>query len=366
MSPPAGFGSPNFLEIMKLSIVQSRKQLLIGAALAVASGGAALAQNAVLIYGLADLGFVRESGGKTGSVNKLTSGVSGGSRLGFRGVEDLGGGNSAIFTLESGILMDSGALGQGGLLFGRQSFVGLSGGMGTLTLGRQYTPAANVQVEMDPFSTGLAGTSANLLSPGGAGGSNRMDNTIKYLSPVLGGFSTELAYGAGEAAGSASINRQIGGSLGYARGPLTIKLAHHDTKDAAAKSGKVTWVTAKYDFGAFTGYFNHVTNKGSRVFGLLNDDSTDLLLGIAAPVAVGRVMLSYIRKNDRTVANNDANQLALGYIYPLSRRTSFYASYARINNNAPNTSATGFYRVGNSTEQGSGDRAFNFGMRHQF
>lgn len=82
-----------------------------------------------------------------------------------------------------------------------------------------------------------------------------MNNTLKYVSPVLGGFSTEMAYGFGEAEGSTSIGRQIGGSLGYTNGTngsLTIKLAHHNTKDAASKSGKVTWVAAKYDFDVFT------------------------------------------------------------------------------------------------------------------
>lgn len=330
--------------------------------------GLATAQSAVTIYGVMDLGVVVERGGPAGNVTKLTSGVAGGSRLGFRGTEDLGGGLSAFFTLESGLLADSGALGQGGIAFGRQSFAGLKGSMGSVSLGRQYTPAALVQVEMDPFITGLAGTSANLLSPGGAGGNNRMDNAVKYNTPAtLNGFNAEAVYGFGEVAGNASALRQYGGSMGYARGPLSIKVAHHNVNNAASVSGKVTWLAGRYDFGPATGYLNYVVEKGAAVFGVLNPDSRGLLAGVSVPMGSGKLMASYIRKNDRTAVNADASQFALGYDYFLSKRTDLYVSYAHINNNGRAIVAgTSGYRVGNATEQGSGNAAFTVGLRHTF
>jgi predicted porin len=98
------------------------------------------------------------------AATKLTSGIASGSRLGFRGTEDLGDGLAAFYVLEMGINADTGVLGQGGLGFGRQSMVGLQGGFGSVSLGRQYTPVALIQTETDPFATGLAGTSANLIS----------------------------------------------------------------------------------------------------------------------------------------------------------------------------------------------------------
>jgi predicted porin len=83
-------------------------------------------------------------------------------------------------------------------------------------------------------------------------------------------------------------------------------------------------------------------------------------------MAQGGFMASYIRKDDKTHANLDANQVALGYTYFLSKRTSLYASVARIHNTAKAGARTGFYRVGNATEQGLGSRAYNFGVRHAF
>src|SRR5688500_1036644 len=89
---------------------------LIGAA-AAASAAAVSPQGAVTPYGLIDMAVVRESGGSAGAVTKLTSGVSVGSRLGFKGTEDLGNGLSAVFVLENGFQGDTGTIGQGGLLF---------------------------------------------------------------------------------------------------------------------------------------------------------------------------------------------------------------------------------------------------------
>lgn len=329
--------------------------------------GPSWAQSTVTLYGLIDMGFVHESGGPNGaSINKLTSGVSAGSRLGFRGLEDLGGGLAAVYTLEMGINADTGSSGQGGLLFGRQSFVGLQGDFGSVLLGRQYTPVAFIQTETDPFYTGLAGDSANLISPGGAGGSNRMDNTVRYAFAGKSGLTADLVYGFGEVAGNTRANRQYGGSLGYVSGPVYVKLGHHNVNNAASVPGKVTYLGATYDFGAAKAHFNYVVNKGASVFGIVNSDSRDVLLGVSVPYGVGRFMASYIRKDDRTLANNDASQLALGYMHSLSKQTSVYTSIARIKNNAVAGSATGFYRVGNATEQGLGDQAFNIGIRHAF
>lgn len=329
--------------------------------------GAAWSQGTSTVYGLIDLGLVHESGGPNGaSATKLTSGVSAGSRLGFRGTEDLGGGLSAFYTLEMGLNADTGTLGQGGLAFGRQSFVGLKGGFGSLSLGRQYTPVALIQAETDAFSTGLAGTSANLISAGGAGGNNRMDNTVRYAYVAKAGWTADVVYGLGETPGDSRARRQFGGAIGYVSGPVYVKLGHHNANSAASVPARITFLGAKYDFGVATAHFNYVVNKGSAVFGLVNADSRDELLGVSVPVGQGRFMASYIRKNDRTAANHDANQLALGYTHALSKRTSLYASIARIDNNAPAGSSTGFYRVGNATEQGLGDKATNIGIRHAF
>lgn len=340
---------------------------LISAALLFGFTGLATAQSSVTLYGLVDIGIVRESGGvNKASVTKLTGGVSAGSRLGFRGVEDLGGGLSALFVLEMGIQADTGALGQGGLSFGRQSFVGISGGFGTLTLGRQYTPVANLQADTDPFSVGLAGDAANMISPGGQGGSNRMDNTIRYQYVDANGLQGEVAYAFGESAVSSKVLRQYGFSAGYVKGPVYFKVGHENTNSASQVAGKVTYVGAKYDFEVAVLHLNYVVNKGSQVFGIVNADSRDILVGVTVPFGAHRFMASYIDKNDKTNQNFDANQFAVGYMYMLSKRTSLYASTARIRNSVAAGSPSGFYRVGNSSDSGTGSRAFNFGIRHRF
>lgn len=353
------------IPIFSTNFMKTSKHLLALAMVLAATG--TWAQSAVTLYGIVDMGFVHEGGGPNGaSANKITSGMASGSRLGFRGTEDLGSGLSAVYTLEMGVNADTGSSGQGGLLFGRQSFVGLQGGFGSVLLGRQYTPVAIVQTESDPFTTGLAGTSANMITAGGAGGNNRMDNTLRYAFNGKNGLVADLVYGFGETAGNSSAKRQYGGALGYVSGPVYVKLGHHNVNDANGVAGKVSFLGAKYDFGVATAHFNYVVNKGSAVFGLVNADSRDVLLGVSAPVGAGRIMASYIHKNDRTLANNDAKQYALGYMHMLSKRTGIYTSVARIKNNAVAGAPTGFYRVGNATEQGLGDRAYNVGIRHAF
>src|SRR5476649_1738578 len=120
---------------------------------------AAHSQTSLTVYGIADLGIDRQQGGVGGAVTKLSSGIENGSRLGFKGIEDLGDGMQALVVLESGIAMDTGANNQSGLPFGRQIYVGLKDTFGSLTLGRQYTALNNILCgELDPFRCGLAGS----------------------------------------------------------------------------------------------------------------------------------------------------------------------------------------------------------------
>ena len=336
-----------------------------------AGAGSAHAQTTgVTLYGIADMGFVHESGAADGSRNKLTSGMMSGSRLGFRGQENLGSGMSAFFALEAGVLMDTGMSGQGGTLFGRQALVGLGTPYGRVTLGRQYTTLAVAQAELDPFSTGMAGTSANMISAGGRGGSNRFDNAVKYNSPSLHGLELEASYAPGETT-NGSQNDQYGAALGYVRGPFRGKIAYANAKDAngPGRDAKETFLGVRYDFGPVIGYVNYVINRGAIVPGTPNYKSQDILVGTVIPIGQGRLILSYINKNDRTADNFDAQQYAIGYVYSLSKRTSLYTSYAYIDNKAPNTSPTGFYRVWNANDIGNataGNRAFSVGINHQF
>ncbi|RJG11686.1 porin [Massilia cavernae] len=341
---------------------------------------AALAQSNVAVYGVVDVGLSRDSGG-TDSVSKLTGGVAAGSRLGFEGTEDLGGGGFAQFVLEAGINADTGVSGQGGVLFGRQAFVGIgSKHLGAVTLGRQYSPQYLTTVLADPFVSGTAGDSKNLIQAAGSVG--RMDNSIKYASPVWGPFSLELAYAAGEVPGTSSAGRHAGVALAYAAGPVAVRWAYHDkdndTATARTGSSRNMLLAATYAFRPVKLHLGYGINKGpfssplrnpANPFGRapaptaasLSQDSNDALVGLTVPFGKHVLLASSIHKNDKMAANQDATQYALGYRYLLSRRTDIYTVYSRIINRRG-----AMYTVGNATEGGVGDRAWNLGLRHTF
>ncbi|MGJ7916122.1 porin [Massilia sp. LXY-6] len=341
----------------------------------------AWSQTNVTIYGLIDAGLSYESGNKAGSITKVTSGIESGSRLGFKGTEDLGGGSTALFVLESGVQVDTGASGQGGVLFGRQAFVGLGNKrIGTLTLGRQYAPEYLVAAFVDPFSSGTSADEKNLMNPVSTGG--RMDNSIKYATPRWQGFSGELAYAAGEIAGHAQAGRALGFAIGYGNGPLELRLAYHDksndTATSSIGSARNTLLAATYAFSFAKLHLAYEMNKGPFSSTLRNEtnpygfavpptsstatrDSTDTLAGLTVPLGPHTLLASWIHKNDKTGANQDADQFGLGYRYNLSLRTDVYAVYARmLNKNRAS------YTLGNASEGGTGDRAVNLGMRYAF
>lgn len=356
------------------------KKTIITAALLGAISQAAFAQSGITIYGLVDAGIEAERGGAAGNVVKLSSGIGSASRLGFRGTEDLGGGLSALFVLESGVLIDTGASDVAGAAFNRQAFVGLkSNSLGAVTLGRQYTLTYNALGQVgDPFAAGLAGSAKNLFPVAGA--NLRANNSVIYTSPTMNGFTAEALYAVGEVPGNSTAGRQFNLGLNYAKGPLTARLAYNNRNNDTAtvtnnSIGHNTLFVANYTFKVAKLFFAYSADKGMNSAPLNNATprpygrafnptlkGDDLLLGAQIPVgASGTLITSYIRKNDKTTLNQDAQQYALGYTYALSKRTSAYASYGMIKNK--NGAA---YTVGNNSDAGTGDRATNLGVRHSF
>ena len=332
------------------------KKSLIALACASAFAGSANAQS-LTTYGIVDMGFVSESG--PASIQKLTSGAQSGTRLGFKGTEDLGNNMKALFVLETGIAADAGGFNQSAG-FARQSFVGLQSDSGTLTLGRQYTPFfLALNAVADPFASGLAGNAQNLIPSSGI----RMNNAVKDASPTFSGVSGEVAYGFGEnAAGNERASKNVGGSIGYTDGTLNVRLAHHKANGTTALTSDLsdtsTILAANYKFEVakvFAAYSDNNVEISGR------GKSRDLLIGVSVPFGNHTFIASYINKNGRSTANLDADQLGLGYTYALSKRTNLYAAWASIDNKngAP-------YTVGNNSETGTGDRAVNLGVRHTF
>ncbi|GAB3551962.1 porin [Noviherbaspirillum agri] len=325
---------------------------LLALAVLGAFAGVASAQTNVSIYGIVDAGFVREFGDGP-DTTKLTSGIRNGSRLGFKGSEDLGGGLSANFQLENGFNVDQGTIGQDRQLFGRQAWVGLSSkSFGAVSFGRQYAPFFISLDTVDPFGTGLAGASYNLM-----GTVVRIDNSIQYSTPNMSGFTADVMYGVGEQPGNTTAGRTLGLGLNYANGPIAVTLAHNNSNNTVdTNKTKLTLVGGTYDFGVAKIHAAFESEKDDAAL-----DARDWLIGASAPVGAGSVMVSYIRKNDRSAADNDANQIALGYVHNLSKRTNVYTSIARISND--NAAA---YTVGNASEGGTTTKAFNVGVQHRF
>ena len=355
------------------------KKTLISLAILAASG-AAYAQSNVTIYGIVDAGLSAERGGKGGNVTKVSSGVASASRLGFKGTEDLGGGLSAVFLLESGYKADTGESDVAGSIFNRQAYVGLSSkDAGTLTLGRQYTPWYNALSQVgDPFQAGLAGSAKNLFPANGV--NLRNSNTVVWKTPEFNGLSGEVFYAFGEQK-SSSTQRQLGLSVNYQNGPLQARLAYNNRNNDAVVNNVVqdkeighnTLLAVNYDFKVAKAYFMYGSNKGLNSAPLPNataytatavaasTDSRNYLLGASVPLsAAGSLVASWSSVDDKSF-NRDADQYAIGYLHSLSKRTTAYMAYAKIKNKNGAS-----YTVGNNADVGTGDAAYNVGIRHSF
>jgi len=344
---------------------------------------AGYAQNSgsVQIYGVVDAGVVAERGCREACAKtKVSPGVESGSRLGVSGREQIGADTAAIFTLEAGVENDTGRS-EEGRLFGRQAYVGLdSRQWGMLTLGRQY----NLQYEAladvaDPFHAGLAGASTNLMGYT----TKRYDNSVRYSTPALRGVTASAIYSVGESAFSTSTNRAYGASIGFAGDTVNIRVAYQRKNNPITAEGSTQpvdlsarngLVAANVILGPATVYAAFGMNRGvgsspwdpANPYGALvlsspSHKSNDYLAGISLPRGNVTYMLSFIHKDDRTLANMDADQAAIGMTYAFSKRSALYAAYAHIKNRngAP-------YTVGNATERGRGNNAINLGFRHAF
>ncbi|EKS9913632.1 porin [Burkholderia multivorans] len=202
-----------------------KKSLLALVALG-AFAGAAHAQSSVTLYGIIDEGFIFNNNAHGKHLYGLASGVMQGSRFGLRGTEDLGGGLKAIFTLENGFDVNSGRLGQGGLMFGRQAYVGLSSQYGTVTLGRQYDSVVDF---VGPLEAGDQWGGYIAAHPGDLDNFNnayRVNNAVKYTSPTYGGFSFGGLYSFGGQAGQFSKNQVWSLGAGYNNGPLVLGVGY--------------------------------------------------------------------------------------------------------------------------------------------
>jgi predicted porin len=335
------------------------KKSLLALAVLTAVTGAASAQSSVTLYGKVDLGMVLDSGSSAGKSVRLSSGVTGGSRIGFKGVEDLGGGMKAAFQLETGYCADS-AAGAPNFCTGSNQFMGrqahgdLTGAFGAISAGRQYSLGFNNLSTIDPFGTGTAGQINNIIDPSGI----RLNNSVTYSTPNMGGLTASAEIAFGEQTGNWEANRETGAAVVYASGPAYVGVTFYDVGNSSGTGAarKNYTVGGTYDFGVVK--VHALVQKSTGPTSL---DVLDMMGGVTVPLAGGNLMASYIRHNDRTGADKDANQLGIEYLYPLSKRTSVYTAFGRIQNQHGAA-----FTVGNATEAGTGNKAFDLGVVHNF
>lgn len=332
--------------------------------------GAAFAQSSVTVYGKIDLALVMDSGSAAGKSVRVSSGASAGSRLGFKGIEDLGDGYKAGFVIETGFCADS-AAGAPNFCTGSNQFMGrqahgdLSGSFGNLSAGRQYSLGYLNLVVLDPFSTGYAGAASN---GDGAGNlvvdtsGSRLNNSVTYVTPKFGGFYASGEFALGETTGNWRASREAGAEVNYVGGPVYVGVTYYtlDNTNGVGTARQVVTGGGTYDFSVFKVHALAQKVTGAPT-GAAHQDVLTLMAGVTVPLAGGNVLASYINHDDRTSLNRDAKQWGIGYNYPLSKRTALYTAYGHITNS--NGAA---FKVGNGTELGTGNKAFNLGCVHNF
>ncbi|MES2415356.1 MAG: porin [Pseudomonadota bacterium] len=397
-----------------------KKSLIALAALAAVS--AASAQSSVTLYGVVDIGYGSQTtegrATATGTAKQSSSGVmdgaNAGNRIGFRGTEDLGGGLKANFVVEQGISPTSGSLfaqragsggqqlpGAAGVAYGgglvapvaggipatsaytastnRQSYVGFSGGFGTVNVGYQYTNLYELATlsGYNIGSEGVAGAYVSHLHGLATVGGTRA-NGITYISPNMGGFTVRVQYGSSGALPLTNVATTVAnvttetsarrwGLMGqYANGPLSAALAYTSLRsnDLPAvnpnRTANLTQLGASYDFGVvkLAGTYNNGKNGGTAA-STVNSRYRAYQLGLSVPlgafvpyVTIGRASVT----PDGAVRSMDVNQAQVGVRYSLSKRTTAYAMYGRVTDNAANVAGTDVYK----------DKKTLVGVQHSF
>jgi len=391
------------------------KKLLATLALAVGVT-TAYAQSSVTIYGLLDVGYVGSNqalrstdGGavtKT-NANQFGQGAESGNRLGFRGTEDLGGGTSAFFTVETQLFPQdqnlSGSSNNG--LTNRQSFVGLKqNGYGQFAFGRQYSPIYNLGSATSPSgyaampgdmffvaaSAGGAGTSTATFVTGNensAAFTNRVNNALTFRTDRFNGVSVQGIYSlkssdtnqTSATAGGNNNNTGYGLGADYVRGKLLVSAAYQtflqettgattaitDINQSIIVNARDTqaYAGATYDFGILKAYAQYINRKitsavSSNEFAQRSAQQIGVR-GFVSPKVEGWASVGNGRFDQYGSTTPTVNFVGyqFGSNYWLSKRTNLYAIYGNTSSTSGSTNAAG---------TGSYRNSYAMGVRHTF
>ncbi|CAM3666032.1 porin [Polaromonas hydrogenivorans] len=360
-----------------------KKIFLTAAALTV--GTLAQAQSSITLYGTADV-YVEslKVSGKSADT-RLTSGGLAPSKWGMRGSEDLGGGLKAVFHLESGFAIDSGAV--SGAMFSRAANVGLTSPVwGEVRLGRQNAPMNDAMVWTDTdWASNFSANSPLLLNNDPVAGLYhlRQSNLISYTSPLLNGFDAKLAFGPGEstplnAAGTVTARNTFGAMLRYKSGPLLTTAALHrggqNTPTGANKQAAYN-LAARYDFGPLTlsgDYYQSQTKLASGAEPKLQAAVVGMLVPQGAWAYVAQY--GYVKDNGLNIAGvakgkGTSELFNVGAHYFVSKRTILYTRLAKAmdsGNGFNGQSANAGIAFGGAVPVNGSARTLAVGVYHSF
>lgn len=350
-----------------MNVSPSRAALAATLSCCVGCFGAAQAQN-VQVYGTIDVGVGQLETQPPGAPNApivTVRGVhSGGlqtSYIGFRGSEDLGGGLSARFQLESFIRVDTGQTGRfdaspgaaADYFWSRETFVGVgSKDAGEVRLGTNAHPTWIAMLQTNALgANSVFSPSFRQLFNGGTRGRVEIDtamvNSVRYLTPNFGGLEGSVAVQAGEGSGT---RYNLSANVGYRSGPLFLTAAVTDVKHAAlpslpgARDQQVVLVGGAYDFGPVKlfGQYTGITNDR------LGTKEKMPHIGFSAPIGLGQLQFSTGRDKSSGAATGTRTTTSLGYVYSLSKRTDVYG-----------------FAMADKVSVGTGD-SYMVGIRHRF
>jgi predicted porin len=367
-----------------------------------AASAASFAQSSVTLFGVAD-GNIQIGRGSAANKTGIGSGGNASSRIGFRGIEDLGGGLKAGFWLEAGYNQDDGsgstnrnnnatsnnqfgADNSGAALrFARRATVSLIGdSWGEIRLGRDFSLEYLTGSAADPFGdngvgstllTNVASVNATGARTGGLGifgpGATRVDNSVTYFTPNFGGVYGALQAIRGEQ--NAGANRDNGNGyaarLGYKNGPIDVSVAYGTTDYAASatdfRQGDIkNWsAAAGYNFGVATllaGYRKGEVDNAS--FG--DPETTAYSIGAKVPLGAGEIRAAWSRSElEYTGIDAKADKYAIGYVHNLSKRTALYSTFAYVKNRGGSNIALNGASLTNANDNSKG---LDIGLRHAF
>ncbi|AJY11483.1 porin [Burkholderia dolosa] len=354
-----------------------RNKIVIGcAALAGAlTSTAGFAQSSVTLYGNLDAALLYTSktldsatGKNAGHQFAMTDTGMTPTTFGMMGTEDLGGGLKAKFQLESGFAVTNGAFAHSnGNFFGRQAWVGLDGGFGTLKAGVQYSPFLLALFDSDPrgfshFGSGLVNYVDNVLVTGLFN-----PNAVSYTSPTIAGLTGSAMFAFGGKAGDFQAGRQYSASVKYEHGGFMINAAFYDGNDGTSPTPTPSTVAfvgrtigAAYRFGPVTAKASFASYK---VGGSFSNNVYGGGLDYQATPAVDLNSGVWFTR-DRNDTANHSLLAALGATYSLSKATALYAQVAMVDNHGAMNTGLGItnalYAVAGTTV------GANVGIRHTF